>query len=1250
MFVERFQQNNATRRIKETLFIFWIFGVIILFLALLTHSNDDVAIAASENPEFVQNSIGTIGAHISQILFEWLGFPAYLLPILICYIGYLLFYNSGMRFRDINYGVIGVRIIGCNLLLCSVCTLVNKASIDTVDNKGGILGYALYEMVHPYLGYTGTILFMFGLFLVGIVNFTGVSLFAICEKVGAIVVYPFIRTNGKDSFIIRMMRKVGLVKAEDFNEAVSANANASSNAPQKNTQEATNANDTYIITTAEEFTKKFAKDKAKNVKNAQELLKSEPEELDPNLMKVMFANNLDEISSSDVQNPVLESNFAKNPSNEDSTLKDTAQVFSNEASIDEDRFEPIFDIGATITGNVSTPQSAQVQRGNQAATDNPSSIDEQTIAFSQSRANSYQPSNALFAGADNNAATANESFTNEPLNNDSHLGGYANTYANSNPDGNINFNNQVVDNEPVGAVFTNTSMVTSAFTHENMGNNPVTYALKNTALEQNQLEGACFFTNSSVSSSVTPNLTGNDNFNSSVNANAATITAATTSNEFLNNAQEVITTSNDKFFHGSDIAEDLPKSINDANAPNNSQFLVKEEQSNVINLSEVRNQNGNSDVGMVPDGFKLVETNIAKQNDNNDAFAGFVKAGEEKEAPSSFTNTFTNASAGNVGSLNNSVTSFTQGGFSNPNNQFTQTPVDAQNSYNSLSSNTATTNVNDYDGALSVNSSDGYRYINAGSDLSESLGFSTKTKLRADDLGPFPTVQIFAPPEESVKVNESEILDVINRINQSFKHFNVPAHVATEQVFDQFGNPRTKYLYQYGPVITRYKVKLEKGLAKAIVNISNDIARFLCVGSMRVIEVIPGEPYIGLEIPNAKRGFINMRSLLESDEFNKGKFDLPMVIGKDIVGNPVVLDLVKAPHLLVAGTTGSGKSVGIGTMLVSLLMKHTPKELRLILIDPKMLEFSMYHDIPHLLTPVITDVKQAPSALRWCVQEMERRYTIMSKLNVKKITDYNALIETSIQCKTRIIDPTWKPTDDMSQVPPNLDKFPFIVIVVDEFADLILQLKKNGDVEGLLARLAAKARACGIHLILATQSPRADVITGVIRSNFPSQIAFKVKSNQESRIILDESGAESLLGCGDMLIKFNDGTNVTRRAHGAYIKDSELEMFAESWRRRGKPEYVEAVTKTELTEENALPGEIVPQSENKDAIYDDVVEFCRTLKLNGKKFSTSLIQRQFSIGYNRAARITTTLERNGIVSDGEGSNGAREILIEVNNF
>jgi DNA segregation ATPase FtsK/SpoIIIE-like protein len=492
---------------------------------------------------------------------------------------------------------------------------------------------------------------------------------------------------------------------------------------------------------------------------------------------------------------------------------------------------------------------------------------------------------------------------------------------------------------------------------------------------------------------------------------------------------------------------------------------------------------------------------------------------------------------------------------------------------------------------------------------------------------------------------------MVNRINQSFKHFNVPAHVATTETFDQYGNPVTKYLYQYGPVITRYKVKLEKGLAKAIVNISNDIARFLCVGSMRVIEVIPGEPYIGLEIPNVKRGFINMRQLLESDQFQNSKYDLPMVIGKDIVGNPVVLDLVKAPHLLVAGTTGSGKSVGISTMLVSLLMRHTPKELRLILIDPKMLEFSMYHDIPHLLTPVITDVKQSPSALRWCVQEMERRYTIMSKLNVKKITDYNNLIDRCLhEHKTFIKDPTWKPSDSMSTEAPNLEKFPFIVIVVDEFADLILQLKKNGDIEGLLARLAAKARACGIHLILATQSPRADVITGVIRSNFPSQISFKVKSNQESRIIIDESGAESLLGMGDMLIKFNDGTNITRRAHGAYIKDSELEMFAESWRRRGKPEYVEAVTKTELTEDNALPGEIVPSAENKDPLYDEVVEFCRTIKLRGKKFSTSLIQRQFSIGYNRAARLTTTLEECGIVSEAEGGIGTREILIEVNSF
>lgn len=513
-----------------------------------------------------------------------------------------------------------------------------------------------------------------------------------------------------------------------------------------------------------------------------------------------------------------------------------------------------------------------------------------------------------------------------------------------------------------------------------------------------------------------------------------------------------------------------------------------------------------------------------------------------------------------------------------------------------------------------------------------------------DNLSEFPSVEIFqAPKAHQPSISPQEINALIERLDACLKLFKIKARVAEKQIVDQYGQPKVVKFYESGPIITRFYLELlGDQRATKIEDISSDIARNLMIGNIRVIQTVPGTSYVAIEIPNTIKQNINMRELLESDEFKNSKAPLTICLGRDIIGKPVIYDLAKAPHLLVAGTTGSGKSVGINTMLVSLLMKNKPEDMKLIMIDPKVIEFTTYKDIPHLITPVISDMKNVASALRWACVEMDRRYVLMSKLQVRNIDGYNAQVTNN----PNIIDPTWHPNDNMDMEAPKLGKLPYIVIVVDEFADLMLQLKKQGDIEGMISRLAAKARAAGMHLILATQSPRKDVITGTIRSNFPSQIAFKVKSNIDSRIILDSPGAEHLLGRGDMLIKFNDGNNDLRRAHGAYISDDEVNNFADAWRARGKPVYNDDVANTELTPSTAIPGESAPVTGDTDALFDQIVEFCRELKQKNGKFSVSLLQRRFSIGYSRAARVTETLADQGIVSAPLNGSGVREVLID----
>ncbi|MDG2047400.1 MAG: DNA translocase FtsK 4TM domain-containing protein [Halioglobus sp.] len=448
-----------------------------------------------------------------------------------------------------------------------------------------------------------------------------------------------------------------------------------------------------------------------------------------------------------------------------------------------------------------------------------------------------------------------------------------------------------------------------------------------------------------------------------------------------------------------------------------------------------------------------------------------------------------------------------------------------------------------------------------------------------------------------------------------------------------------------GPVVTRFEIQPAPGIkVSRISNLAKDLARSLSVISVRVVEVIPGKSVVGIEIPNEDREIVNFREVLSSNVFEESKSPLTLALGHDISGQPVVADLAKMPHLLVAGTTGSGKSVGVNSMLLSLLFKSGPADVRLIMVDPKMLELSVYDGIPHLLTPVITDMKDAANGLRWCVAEMERRYKLMASMGVRNLAGYNRKVDDALKAGTALTDPLWKPDPifaetDEQQSPPNLEKLPSIVVVIDEFADMIMIVGKT--VEQLIARIAQKARAAGIHLILATQRPSVDVITGLIKANVPTRIAFQVSSKIDSRTILDQGGAEQLLGHGDMLY-LPPGSGVPTRVHGAFCSDEEVHRVVADWKRRGDPLYIEGLL-DEGSSTPVTPGELQSeasgQDDEGDALYDEAVFYVT----QSRRASISSVQRKLRVGYNRAARLIEAMEAAGIVSD-MGTNGQREVL------
>jgi S-DNA-T family DNA segregation ATPase FtsK/SpoIIIE len=497
--------------------------------------------------------------------------------------------------------------------------------------------------------------------------------------------------------------------------------------------------------------------------------------------------------------------------------------------------------------------------------------------------------------------------------------------------------------------------------------------------------------------------------------------------------------------------------------------------------------------------------------------------------------------------------------------------------------------------------------------------------------GELPPVSLLDPSDEKGdKGFSEESLNAMSRLLEiKLKDFGVLAEVVSVLP---------------GPVVTRFEIQPAAGVkASRITNLAKDLARSMAVVSVRVVEVIPGKTVMGIEIPNEHREIVRLSEIISSDVYESSKSPLTLALGHDIAGEPVVADMAKMPHLLVAGTTGSGKSVGVNAMILSMLYKSTPKEVRLILVDPKMLELSVYEGIPHLLTPVITDMKDAANGLRWSVGEMERRYKLMAALGVRNLAGYNRKVEDAIKKGEPLLDPLWRPEEqfiageEVATAPP-LETLPSIVIVIDEFADMMMIVGKK--VEQLIARIAQKARAAGIHLMLATQRPSVDVITGLIKANVPSRIAFQVSSKIDSRTILDQGGADQLLGHGDMLY-LPSGTNMPMRIHGAFVDDHEVHRVVADWKRRGAPNYLEGVV-DESANNIPVPGLSSDSDDDdleSDALYDEAIEFVTVTR----KASISAVQRKLRIGYNRAARLVEAMEAAGVVSEA-GHNGAREVL------
>lgn len=1160
MFSFDYEKNSkGLKIIKEVLFICCILVIVVTYMSLYSHNPSDVNFEGDVSSyNRITNYMGIIGAKISSLLFESLGFCAYLLPLMFGYIAYIVLIRP-VDFKNVDTYTFIIRVIGFNLLLISTCVLVSKVKFVSKDGvAGGHLGCLAYDIVSTYAGYDGTILIMVFMFLIGVPCLLSLSPVTICMFVGNVIISIFNFRKAVYSIIQSFKKKDTEVEGKVQNGVKSNSSNTS-------------------VPYDTDFSIKIEDREDKGNASVEELqLSKGNEKLSSTVKTPDNSNNGPYIDFSNLEQKDTNTSVPKVAPKAMPSMQNIAsqKTVLKGADLDDDFFEPI--------------KKTEIQK-NPSNTLNSNDYSKSLNQESEVNTVVQKPVSTSSSPVVNNLEKANTTSTSASISSPTPT--VASTVAPAvAPTATVSKSATQSVVSPSVAPSTNVSAPVDD--NPSIQKGPSTIFYKSDSKDKElQVKIHCNVND------VINNNTNNDNvddFN-------------------VNNTN----------FGGVNVNEVNTNESIVSNTNNEPSHLNKHDESslNIINAEVVEKEDNNSNI---------IDFRFGVDKKNNDEIElplGFVEVADSLDS-----------TMGNLMGRDNNQES--------QNYSDNVVSSDVIEKPSSLSIATVEEDEDEEDSmSLFSNIGEKKRLVSLDDLISDNSNQGSYNGNH--DLPTFPSTKIFVEPKQQHAISQQEIDEMIERLDNCLSQFKLNAKVAEKEEIDAYGNRTVRKAYRTGPVITRFFLELgPNAKSSKIENYAQDIARNLMLENIRVIPTVKNTPYVAIEIPNKNRSTIYMRDLLESKEFNERNDALSICLGRDITNKPVIYDLAKAPHLLVAGTTGSGKSVGINTMIVSLLMKNTPEQLRLILIDPKMLEFSVYRDIPHLLTPIITDMKQVSSALRWACVEMDRRYKLMSLINVRNIDGYNEFILDKQNDGIYLKDPLWRPSDSLDNEAPALGIMSRIVIIVDEFADLMLQMKKQGDIEGMISRLAAKARACGIYLILATQSPRAEVITGTIRSNFPSQISFKVKSGMESRIVIDETGAENLLGRGDMLIKYNDGTNQTLRAHGAFISDGEVNEFADAWRARGKPNYVSDVINTELTEETAMPGEKVQASNSTDELYDQIVEYCRQLKRADKKYSISLIQRKFGIGYGRSARIADMLEENGIVSAPMGAQGAREILID----
>ena len=1351
MLADSYKPNMGLRRFKEIMFILWLGVVLIIAISLVTYNPADSQLVNDPmGSERITNSIGKVGAKISDVLFALFGFCAYGILIFLVYIGYAFLW-SNVSWLRIRYDVIAIRIIGFTLLLLSLCALAAVANIPFMEgletsfnfSKGGHLGHLTFENAKPLLGYDGAVMVMLILFIMGFYLFTDLSIIVICEAVGGVIlavlmphttIKRFInwlqgenadRDDSKElndaqadsaDFGIKVLKSP---ETDPVPESKAADPSADAGVVVRVTEKAESAlaaEDVSAAARKPEPAPEPAIDAdtpaAKPAKAGKSAFRTEPETpAAPEKASSAMSGfspvpeygrpNLGGEAEEDLYIPGLgaaDPDKAREKDPEPAVPEDTSDDLSEGAgpSIDFGEMERSFaetepeeeKVIPAVTGHrhtnvlpprprVSDDEEQDTESKAVKAPEKPAEkpAEQAMPAFETKPAEPSRPAAAAvkdpaFPAKADPEPSFSESAKNPAQSPAAEPHQKAQDLA-QDPDSLFNLDGD--DTAPASAMTRDSAPMSAPQSFAAPENNLRAESSVNTPARAPQASQAV----SAASSFREPEAPswprqpepaprvypdnrsgaalqhpGQDRMNRNqepLRPDSRVYEPALQDRTTASRAAEnrtpdpgvrhqsafADTVAGGREQPAGSVYQDKPgyhdndsrSSIADLSAPDSGDDGFKDPQPdnfNVINFSDVREQREaelrgpdfDTPFGDLPSGFSRIdETEEASQDSDDAASSGFT--------PSS--------------------------GFAPERPVYPEARESARGARDEFSGNSGypasepagedvITRVRDPDIPSSINYHDGYYDVEV--------------------HGEFPPSSIFKSSTAVSTVDRADMDEMADNLDQVLKDYRFKAHVAYEpvldadgnQTYDSEGNLITQKLYDCGPIITRYYLDLEPGQPSGkLFKITTDIGRALQAGGEIMIQSqISGSSYVGVDIPNKKRQTITMRELLESPEFVNSKAALPAILGRDVSGKPFVYDVAQAPHLLIAGTTGSGKSVGINVILVSLMMRHTPETLRLILIDPKQVEFAVYKDVPHLLTPVITDMHKALSALKWACDEMERRYTLLSHFEVRKLEVFNEKVRQWNSEGQPRKDPTWNPQDSMEPEAPYIQPLPFIFVVVDEFADIMLSLKKQkSDFESAISRIAAKARAVGIHLLLATQSPRKEFITGQIKANLPTQIAFKVRSNIESQLVLGVKGAEGLLGRGDMLAKLNGDTADIRRLHGAFASDDEINMFTEAWRARGKPEYVDKVT--EMFVEQDADAVDIPSGGNSlenDPLYAKIVDFCRDLKLRNKGVSISLIQRQFSIGYNRAANFVTALEQNGVVSPATGGNGSRDILID----